>query len=818
MRITIFFITIVISLSLAHAATCPDLDTLPRPDEDLVPKLGFGADRDREVIKQISCLNYSENFLDGGEARINSNVISNYNDVYEKLKVTAGASASYFVFKASASATYEKIFHSKQFEKSFVLDYDIKFGTADATLDSNNPLNQTGQSYSNDACGFKRYCGNSYVCQTDKGANISVKLDFQFSSVYEKNEFTAEASAGIEGLEICCKPFSASLNASVERLSITTRKNSSVRIEAIQSGGYVEQLSRILGGSYVFTCSLDNLGDCTAALDTITQYVASEEFIAGVRELPSVSAYKNCPYEAIPSVPNLPQEATDAVQSARTSLGDKYLELLADRDTLEQTLSLTLSAERRQQLENLLTILDTDAEAVRQVGESCLNDLSNCPQKAAQVLAELRAYDRAVVHRNLMDGLVAFLPLDRNTNDVTGNGHDGVASKAIPTADRFGNLGAYYLDGTNTSYIEIADRPELSSPKFSISAWVEMTKVCSKGYECMIFNKEKSYELFYVYAHPLSWAIQRNKMPGWFAHYTSIKSVENEWRHLVLTYDGKNVDTYLNGKLIESFNYPGIVAKTNYPLRLGVRSIHSSSVTSVSMNGKIDDFRYHNRSLTAAEIQQLYQTTESKINQVPLAMFTTSAIQGAAPFTVNLDATASSDADGSISRYNWQSSDGQGASGTNTALTFTNAGEYSITLTVTDDQGATSQAVKTITATDIIIETPTCTNVPITDCRARYEFINNQGTVCAPCVVVPGAFGIPQIFALEMRQSNPLSLAFEVDPLTLKAHTFQDNCAAGYSPVTGSLNLPCVFVGTVDYSVDMQQRPGGLIFDVSGVR
>jgi len=396
--------------SFAHAATtCPELDTLPRPSDGLVPKLGFGADSDREVIKQMSCLNVTENFIDGGRAQLNSTVIANYSDVFEKLKVTVGGKASYAaIFKAEADVMYEKIFHETQFDQSFVLDYDITFGTADATLNSNEPLNTTGQNLSQDACGFKKYCGNNYVCQTQKGANISVKMDFHFTSEYHKNEFKASASAGIADWEICCKPFSASFNASIEKLSESTRKASSVRIEAVQKGGSVEQLSRILGGSYVFNCSLDNLTACTQALDAVAQYVASEDFIASVRATPTVTAYQDCPYEAIYGVPSLPAEATPAVQNARQQLADTYQALLKDRDTLLQTLSLTLTDARRQQLDSLSTMLETDAETVRKTGEECLNNTTACPQKAAQVLAGLQAYDRAAINPNPADGLVAY--------------------------------------------------------------------------------------------------------------------------------------------------------------------------------------------------------------------------------------------------------------------------------------------------------------------------------------------------------------------------------------------------------------------------
>ena len=48
------------------------------------------------------------------------------------------------------------------------------------------------------------------------------------------------------------------------------------------------------------------------------------------------------------------------------------------------------------------------------------------------------------------DGLVAYYPLDGNANDVTGNGHDGIAYNATPTQDRFGVAdSAYRFNGIN---------------------------------------------------------------------------------------------------------------------------------------------------------------------------------------------------------------------------------------------------------------------------------------------------------------------------------------------------------------------------------
>ena len=67
------------------------------------------------------------------------------------------------------------------------------------------------------------------------------------------------------------------------------------------------------------------------------------------------------------------------------------------------------------------------------------------------------------------------------------------------------------------------------------------------------------------------------------------------------------------------------------------------------------------------------QSSQSVSNAAPLASFTTSPGTGTAPLAVNLNASGSTDSDGSISSYAWSSSDGQKAIGKTANLTFTKA-------------------------------------------------------------------------------------------------------------------------------------------------
>jgi PKD repeat protein len=87
-------------------------------------------------------------------------------------------------------------------------------------------------------------------------------------------------------------------------------------------------------------------------------------------------------------------------------------------------------------------------------------------------------------------------------------------------------------------------------------------------------------------------------------------------------------------------------------------------------------------------------------NLLPNASFTVAPTAGAIPLVVNFDASASTDADGSITGYSWNFGDNSAAAtGVTASHTYTTAGAFTATLTVTDNRGATSQTTRTIQAT-----------------------------------------------------------------------------------------------------------------------
>ena len=88
-------------------------------------------------------------------------------------------------------------------------------------------------------------------------------------------------------------------------------------------------------------------------------------------------------------------------------------------------------------------------------------------------------------------------------------------------------------------------------------------------------------------------------------------------------------------------------------------------------------------------------TCSVKVNNPPSAGFNWSQSTANVSPAVQFSASAS-DSDGSISSFSWSFGDGTNGSGANTSHTYASGGDHTVTLTVTDNNGGTTQVQHTV--------------------------------------------------------------------------------------------------------------------------
>ncbi len=182
------------------------------------------------------------------------------------------------------------------------------------------------------------------------------------------------------------------------------------------------------------------------------------------------------------------------------------------------------------------------------------------------------------------------------------------------------------------------------------------------------------------------------------------------------------------GAVVQFLSYEGTFTATNGPangmtsVNVGVSETSSTAVGfSLQLTGtgqSYSDFNWQSASANTfgqPNTGQTFTGTPGQ-NQAPSAAFSF-ACPG---LSCTFDASGSTDPDGFITGYSWTFGDGSQDLGVNSAYTYNAAGSYNVTLTVTDDQGATAQNTQTVTVADTggeqsFFENNTVTSIPDND-------------------------------------------------------------------------------------------------------
>ncbi|MDT7827289.1 malectin domain-containing carbohydrate-binding protein [Pricia sp. S334] len=153
--------------------------------------------------------------------------------------------------------------------------------------------------------------------------------------------------------------------------------------------------------------------------------------------------------------------------------------------------------------------------------------------------------------------------------------------------------------------------------------------------------------------------------------------------------------------------------------------------------------------------------TVDEPNQGPIASFSATPMNGQAPLLVAFDSSSSSD-DNAIVSYSWDFDDGNVSIEMSPSHTFTMAGTYDVTLTVTDAEGLTD-----VTTQQIIAEEPVTPDFALRINAGGPEVVHNGETFEADQHFVGGksyvntSAALPELYQTE-RSALPPNFDYEI--------------------------------------------------------
>ncbi|WP_243231865.1 PKD domain-containing protein [Microbacterium sp. CIAB417] len=181
---------------------------------------------------------------------------------------------------------------------------------------------------------------------------------------------------------------------------------------------------------------------------------------------------------------------------------------------------------------------------------------------------------------------------------------------------------------------------------------------------------------------------------------------DGDWHHVVATLGADGMRLYVDGELAAQR------ADTTYGQaydgywRVGNDTLSGwpSAPSSAQFEGTVDEVAVYSGALSPQRVASHYTvgTTATIPNAPPTASIAAPVVNG-----LEVSVTGSgSDPDGTIASYAWDFGDGTTATGATATNTYDTAGTYTITLTVTDDEGATGSKTTEVTVAPVPNQAP----------------------------------------------------------------------------------------------------------------
>ena len=198
------------------------------------------------------------------------------------------------------------------------------------------------------------------------------------------------------------------------------------------------------------------------------------------------------------------------------------------------------------------------------------------------------------------DGLVAYYPLNGNTDDESGNGNDGLEYGASLTNDRFGNENsAYNFDGLD-DYINLG--LEVFQPsEYSFSLWFYAHSFSGPDHiltkDMLGMNRDFSLISDGEY---IGFTVDDGTNDYWILYTANIPT--STWFHVVVTYNDSIAKLYIDNELQDTIVQSGL----NIVSDSADWIVGSLRGNLRFFDGKIDDIHIYDNALSTSEIDSLY--------------------------------------------------------------------------------------------------------------------------------------------------------------------------------------------------------------------
>ncbi|MBO3096483.1 PKD domain-containing protein [Cellulomonas dongxiuzhuiae] len=277
-----------------------------------------------------------------------------------------------------------------------------------------------------------------------------------------------------------------------------------------------------------------------------------------------------------------------------------------------------------------------------------------------------------------------------NAGTLTGTGWTRQAAGALAAHEE--NRSVRFVEGSAGA----ATTATFENPRaYSLEAWFSTTS--SRGGRVLGFSSRQTGTAGDHDRHIYLQDDGRLVFGAWTGTANTITSAEpyndGQWHHVLATQGPDGMVLYVDGASVGTNPQVDSQAYTGY-WRVANGATWGS--TSAALDGRIDEVAVYSRPLSGSDavLHAGLGRTGTTPNLPPQAAFD-ATLEGR---ELTLDGSASTDADGAVTSWAWDLGDGTTAQGvTPPAHTYDLAGTYTVTLTVTDDKGATSARQQSVT-------------------------------------------------------------------------------------------------------------------------